>query len=47
VRVVHGLGYGLDERAVQAVRRWRFSPARRHGVTVDVRVQVAMEFRIR
>jgi TonB family protein len=47
VRVVHGLGYGLDERAVQAVRRWRFSPARRHGATVDVRVQVAMEFRIR
>jgi periplasmic protein TonB len=28
IRVVRGIGYGLEERAVQAVRSWRFSPAR-------------------
>jgi TonB family protein len=47
VRVLQGLGYGLDERAVQAVRQWRFSPAHRRGAAVDVMVEVAMEFKIR
>jgi TonB family protein len=47
VRVVRGLGSGLDERAVQAVRQWRFSPARRLGTPVDVMVEVAVEFRLR
>jgi periplasmic protein TonB len=28
VRVVRGVGYGLDERAMQTVRTWRFSAAR-------------------
>jgi TonB family protein len=28
IRVVRGVGYGLDERAMQSVRGWRFSPAR-------------------
>jgi periplasmic protein TonB len=28
VRIVRGLGLGLDERAVDMVRKWRFEPAR-------------------
>lgn len=28
IRIVKGLGMGLDEQALQAVRKWRFSPAR-------------------
>lgn len=34
IRVVRGVGYGLDERAVQTVRGWKFTPARdgSHGV---------------
>ena len=47
VRVVQGLGAGLDQRAVDAVRQWRFSPARRLGTPVDVIVEVAVEFRLR
>jgi protein TonB len=47
VRVLQGLGHGLESRAVQAVRQWRFEPARRHGQPVDVLVEVAMEFKIR
>lgn len=47
VRVMRSLGFGLDERAARAVRGWRFRPAERRGVTVDVVVEVAMEFRLR
>ncbi len=47
IRVLQGLGAGLDERAVEAVRRWKFAPARRQGVPVDVMVEVAVEFRLR
>jgi periplasmic protein TonB len=47
VRILRGLGAGLDQRAVQAVRQWRFDPARRKGVPVDVLVEVAVEFILR
>jgi len=47
VRLVDGLGYGLNDRAIAAVRQWRFAPAQRRGVPVDVLVEVAVEFRLR
>jgi protein TonB len=47
VQVLRGLGSGLDHRATDAVRQWRFSPARRYGTPVDVLVEVAVEFRLR
>jgi periplasmic protein TonB len=47
VRVLQGLAGGLNERAMQAVRQWRFTPARRLGTPVDVIVEVAVEFRLR
>jgi protein TonB len=47
VRILQGLGSGLDQRATDAVRQWRFSPARRLGTPVDVLVEVAVEFRLR
>jgi TonB family protein len=47
VRVLQGLGAGLDQRAVEAVRQWQFAPARRLGTPVDVLVEVAVEFRLR
>lgn len=47
VRLLQGLGHGLDARAMEAVRDWRFSPGKRRGVPVDVLVEVAMEFKIR
>lgn len=28
IRVIRGVGFGLDERAVETVRSWKFSPAR-------------------
>jgi periplasmic protein TonB len=47
VKVLRRLGAGLDDRAIQAVRQWRFAPATRHGTPVDVIVQVAVDFNLR
>jgi TonB family protein len=47
VTVLQGLGAGLNERAVAAIRQWRFAPAQRRGVPVDVIVEVAVEFTLR
>jgi periplasmic protein TonB len=47
VKVLQGLGAGLDQRAVEAVRQWRFDPATRKGAPVDVVVEVAVEFMLR
>jgi protein TonB len=47
VRLQRGLGAGLDQRAIDAVRQWRFAPARRMGTPVDVLVEVAVAFKLR
>jgi TonB family protein len=46
VKVVRGLGHGLDERAIESVRRWRFSPGIKDGAPVAVGpIKVAVSFR--
>jgi protein TonB len=47
VKIVRGLRGGLNERAVEAVKQWRFAPGRMKGVPVDVVVEVGVEFRLR
>ena len=47
LKILQGLGGGLNDRAVQAVRQWRFAPAQRLGAAVDVIVEVAVEFKLR
>ena len=47
VRVLRRLGAGLVERAIEAVRQWKFAPARLKGTPVDVIVEVAVDFRLR
>jgi len=46
LRVVSGLGHGLDEAAVRAAERIRFKPAARAGRPVDVRATVHIVFRL-
>jgi TonB family protein len=46
VKVVRGLGYGLDEAAERAVRQIRFKPALRNGVAVPVAREFAVRFTI-
>ena len=47
VKLLRGLRGGLNERAIEAVRQWRFSPGRMKGTPVDVAVEVGVEFRLR
>ena len=46
LRLVQSLGLGLDEKAVEAVRSWKFDPARKGSLTVPFRVSLEVNFRI-
>jgi TonB family protein len=46
IHVVRPLGLGLDEKAIEAVARWRFRPAMRNGHAVAVQAQVEVNFRL-
>jgi TonB family protein len=39
-------GSGLDEKAMEAVRKWKFEPARLDGQPVSVRIVVEVDFRL-
>jgi protein TonB len=45
-RVVRGVGRGLDEAALRAVRQFRFAPATKASHAVRVRMGWAMQFRL-
>jgi TonB family protein len=46
LRVVHSLGYGLDEKAIEAVTNWKFEPARLDDKPVAVQINVEVMFRL-
>ncbi len=46
IKVARPLGMGLDEKAVEAVRTWRFEPARKDGQPVAVVMNVEVSFRL-
>lgn len=46
VRVVRPVGMGLDEKAVDAVRQYRFKPAMKDGKPVQVDLYVDVNFQI-
>jgi TonB family protein len=46
LRVVKGLGYGLDESAVKAAEKIRFAPARRDGQAIDAQGRLRVVFRL-
>jgi TonB family protein len=46
IRVIQSAGLGLDEKAVQAVAKWRFQPAESGGVPVPAQAQIEVNFRM-
>jgi len=43
--IIKGLGYGLDEKALEALQSWRFSPAYRSGAAVSVIAEIEVAFK--
>ena len=46
LRVVRGLGYGLDEMAQRAAEQIRFKPATSNGTPIDTRATLTIVFRL-
>jgi TonB family protein len=43
-RIIRTLGYGLDQKALEAVKKYHFKPAMKAGVPVLVMITVAVNF---
>ena len=46
IQVVSGLGLGLDEEAVKAIKQWEFAPGMKEGKAVRVAATVRVDFRL-
>jgi protein TonB len=46
IRVVSSLGMGLDEKAIEAVKTWKFEPAMKDGHPVRVPIEIEVDFHL-
>jgi len=46
IRVIRPLGLGLDQKAIEAVEKWKFSPGKKDGKPVAVQAQIEVNFRL-
>jgi protein TonB len=46
IRVLRPVGMGLDQNAMEAVKQWRFEPAKKDGKPVPVYATIEVEFRL-
>jgi periplasmic protein TonB len=46
IHVLRSLGLGLDEKAMEAVKNWRFDPAMKDSKPVAVQISVEVDFRL-
>ena len=46
IHVVKSLGMGLDEKAIEAVEKWKFKPGMKGGSPVNVRATIEVNFRL-
>jgi periplasmic protein TonB len=47
VHLLRSLGFGLDQNALEAVKKWRFKPATKNGIAVDSFLNVEVRFNLR
>ncbi|HEX4279040.1 MAG TPA: energy transducer TonB [Bryobacteraceae bacterium] len=46
IHVIKSLGMGLDEKAIEAVEKWKFKPGMKGGQAVNVRATIEVNFRL-
>jgi len=46
IRVINALGMGLDEKAIESVRNWKFEPGQKDGHPVAVEIAVEVDFHL-
>jgi len=46
IAVSQGLGLGLDDRAIEAVRKWKFRAGTRNGKPVPTNALIQVTFRL-
>ena len=46
IRIVKGVGLGLDESAIAAIEKWRFRPGTKDGVPVTVAAHIEVNFKL-
>jgi TonB family protein len=46
ITILRSLGMGLDEKAIEAVKQWRFEPGTKDGQAVPVEVAVEVNFHL-
>jgi TonB family protein len=46
IAILHPLGMGLDEKAIEAISQWKFTPGTKNGAPVPVYTQVEMTFHL-
>jgi TonB family protein len=46
IRVTKGVGFGLDENAMESVRQWRFRPGTKDGIRVPTPATIEVNFKL-
>ncbi len=46
LKVIRPLGLGLDQKAIEAVEKWRFNPGKKDGKPVAVQATIEVNFRL-
>ena len=46
LKVIRPLGLGLDQKAIEAVEKWRFNPGKKDGKPVPVQATIEVNFRL-
>jgi TonB family protein len=45
IEIISPIGYGLDEKGLEAIRQWVFVPGMKKGKPVNIRAQIEINFR--
>ena len=46
LKVIRPLGLGLDQKAIEAVEKWKFAPGKKDGKPVAVQATIEVNFRL-